>query len=191
MDTNSLITRLTRVLRFDASVFREIASDQSALSQAIVVVAVAAILTGLGGIGAAGQVGMVGIIVIVILGIVGSLIGYALYAAVAAFVARTFFQGRTDFQEMARTLGFAYIWNGLGILGLVPFLGGIVAWVGSVLAIVAGVLALRESAEFDMTKAVITAVIAGVVAGFATFCATAIVGAPILLMLGVAAGSGQ
>jgi hypothetical protein len=189
MDTNTLMNRLMRVLRFDASVFREVASDASATSQAIVVVVLAAVLSGLGAFGQIGTIDILAVIVLVVLGIVGSLIGYVLYAAVASFVAKTLFQGKTDFQEMARTLGFAYIWNGLGVLAIVPFLGGFISWVGSVLAIVAGVLALRESAEVDTVRAVITAVIAGVVAGFATFCATAIVGVPILAMLGAASGA--
>ncbi len=191
MDINQLAGRLMRVLRFDASVFREVASDTNALTQALLVVAAAAVLTGLGNFGQIGTQTLVGVLVLVVLGTLGSLIGFALYAGVAAIVARALFQGKTDFQEMARTLGFAYIWNGLGVLNIIPCVGGVFALIGSLVAIVAGIIALRESAEFDTTKAAITAIIAGAVALFATFCATTLVGLPILAALGAAAGASQ
>ena len=191
MDTGSLISRLLRVIRFDASVFREVAADANALPQALVVVVAAAVLSGLGNFGQLSTQSITGVLVLVVLGIVGSLVGYGLYAGVAAILARSLFQGKTDFQEMARTLGFAYVWNAAGILNIIPCLGGVFVLIGGLVAIVAGVIALRESAEFDTTKAVITAVVAGLVAAFATFCATAIVGGPILLMLGAASGAGQ
>lgn len=190
MDTNGLINRLMRVLRFDASVYREVAADANALPQALVVVAAAAVASGLGNFGQLGAQSIGGVLVLVVIGILGSLVGYALYAGVAAVIARSMFQGKTDFQEMARTLGFAYVWSGLGILNAIPCVGGVFAFIGSLVAIVAGVIALRESAEFDTTKAVITAVVSGLVAGFAVFCATALVGAPIIAMLGLAAGAG-
>jgi hypothetical protein len=191
MDTNSLINRVMRVLRFDASVYREVAADANALPQALTLVVAAAVLSGLGNFGQLGTQTIVGVLVLVVLGTLGSLIGYALYAGVAALVAQNVFQGKTNFQEMARTLGFAYVWNGLGILSIIPCVGPFMALLGNLVAIVAGVIALRESAEFDTTKAVITAVVAGVVAGFAAFCATGIIGLPIIAMLGAASGAGQ
>lgn len=191
MDTSGLINRILRVIRFDASVYREVAADANALPQALMVVAAAAILTGLGNFGQLGTQSLGGVLVLVVLGVVGSLVGYVLYAGVASLVARSLFQGKTDFQEMARTLGFAYAWNGLGILNIIPCVGGVFVFIGSLVAIVAGIIALRESAEFDMTKAAITAILSGVIAGFAVFCATAIVGLPILAMLGLASGAGQ
>lgn len=191
MDTSGLINRVMRVVRFDASVYREVAADANALPQALIVVAAAAILTGLGNFGQLGTQTLGGVLVLVVLGVVGSLVGYVLYAGVASLVARSLFQGKTDFQEMARTLGFAYAWNGLGVLNIIPCVGGVFVFIGSLVAIVAGIIALRESAEFDMTKAAITAILSGVIAGFAVFCATAIVGLPIIAMLGLASGAGQ
>jgi hypothetical protein len=92
---------------------------------------------------------------------------------------------------MLRTLGFVYGWNILGILGAIPFLGAFIGFIVWILAIISTVLALRESAEFDMTKAAITAVIAGIIDFLASACVTGIVGAPILIALGLATGAGQ
>lgn len=98
-----------------------------------------------------------------------------------SFVAKTFFKGQTDFNEMGRTLGYAYVWYALGVLALIPGVGGLLAWLGSIAAAVAGFIALRESAEFDNVKALVTVIIAAVVAGLIT----AVVQVPALLMLGL------
>ena len=177
METNTFANRVTRVLRFDTPVYREVAADQNAMGQAAVVVIMAAILN------AIGQVGLG--FTVVLISVVAGLVGFAVYAAVAAGVSRGLFQGRTNFQEMARTLGFAYAWYGLGILGLIPLIGGALAFLGLLAAIIAGVVALRESSEFDTTKAVVTVVIAGIVAFFINLCATG----PLLGMIGIAGPS--
>jgi hypothetical protein len=191
MDTNQLTNRLMRVFRFEPTVYREVAADPPAMSQSLTVVILAAILAGLGNFGQAAQMGIVETVILVILGIIGTLISFALFAAVAAFVAQTLFQGKTSFQEMARTLGFAYSWNALGVLNIIPFIGWIFGLVGWLAALVSTVIALRESSEFDTTKALVTAIIAAVVGWFTTFCVTTLIGLPILVALGLAAGAGQ
>ena len=154
MDTSSLTNRLMRVLRFDASVYREVATDTNAFQGAIVIVAVAALLANLN---ALIQVSIVAYIIYAIL----TVVGFFVYAAAAAEVAKRFFQGKTDFNEMARTLGYTYMWYALGILALVA---APLTWIGSIVAWIAGVIALRESAEFDTVKAVVTVIVAGIIA---------------------------
>lgn len=188
MDTSSLISRVMRVVRFDASVYREVAADAGALPQALMLVAAAAVLSGLGNFGQIVTQSIGTVLVLVVVGIIGSLIGFALYAGVASLVAQFAFQGKTNFQEMARTLGFAYLWNGVGLLNIIPCVGGVFAFVGMLASIAAGVIALRESAEFDTTKAIITTLVAGVVAGGAIFCASSAVAIPLAVMMGLAAG---
>ena len=178
MDTNVMAQRLARVLRFDASVYREIASDQGAMGQAAVVVVIAAILSALGSF----SLGVGAVIVLAI----ASIVGFAVYSAVATLVSRSLFKGKTDFQEMGRTLGYAYAWYGLGVLGLIPF-GGVLAWLGQIVAAIAGVIALRESSEFDTVKAVVTVVIAAVVAGIITVCAAG----PVLTAIGLGSAAAQ
>lgn len=57
MDTNSLMNRLMRVFRFDATVYREVAADLNALPQALTVVVIAIVIGGIGAIGGAAQFG--------------------------------------------------------------------------------------------------------------------------------------
>ena len=179
MDTNALINRLTRVVRFDATVYREIAGDQNAMGQAIVVVLAASVLNAVGAVRAG--------LLFAVIALVAGVIAFVLYSAVAAGVSRAMFQGKTDFQEMARTLGFTYVWNALGLLGLVPLLGGIIGFIAWIAAIVSGVLALREAAEFDTGKAVITMIISGIVAFGIYFCTVG----PLAVFLGLAQAAAQ
>jgi hypothetical protein len=192
MDTNSLMSRLMRVFRLDASVYREVAGDPSAATQAYLIVGIAAAASAVGAIvgGLFGGGLMLGIVT-GLLAAVSVVVGYVLFSLAAALIAQYAFQGKTNFQEMMRTVGFVYGWNILGILNIIPLLNIIIGLVILALVIWSTILALRESAEFDMTKAVITAVVAGVIAFFVNVCVTTVVGAPILALLGVATGAGQ
>jgi hypothetical protein len=189
MDTSSLMNRVMRVIRFDASVYREIAADSNALPQALIVMFVSILISSIGSIGSALQVGgdLIAMVAFVAAAFIGSLIGFALFAFVAALVAQNFFQGKTSFNEMARTLGFTYIFQVVGVLGLIPCLGGLIALLGVVATIAAAIIALRESAEFDTTKAAITAVIAGLAVLAINFCIGTLLGG-LLIAAGLIAG---
>ncbi len=164
MDTNAIVSRLMRVLRFDASVYREVAADNNAMPQAGIIVTLAAIIAALGFAGTS--------FTLVLISAVASIVSFFVYAAVATGISKALFQGKTNFNEMGRTLGYAYGWYAVGILRLIPGIGGLLAWLGQIVAAIAGIVALRESAEFDTVKAVVTVVIAAIVAGIITFCAT-------------------
>ena len=180
MDFNQVLNRVMRVVRFDASVYREIAADQSGLPGALVVIVAAVVLTAIG----SAQAG-VGIIVLTL---VSTLLGFAVFTGAATLVSKGMFQGKTDFMEMGRTLGYTYVWQWVGILNLIPLLGGFIGLIAWVASLASGILALRESSEFDTTKAVITMVIATVLAFAVTFCVTG----PFALMIGLgAAAAGQ
>ena len=152
MDMNVMMGRLMRVLRFDASVYREVAADNNAMGQAAVVVVIAAILSAIGKLGGCAT----GVIIAAIV----SVVSFALYSVVATVVAQSLLKGKTSFQEMGRTLGYSFAWYSLGILALVPAIGWLLAWLGWAVSVIAGIIALRESAEFDSMKALITVVVA-------------------------------
>jgi hypothetical protein len=175
MDTNAIVSRLMRVVRFDASVYREVAADNNAMPQAGIIVVLAAIIAALGYLGTS--------LTLVLISAVASIVSFFVYAAVATGISKALFQGKTNFNEMGRTLGYAYAWYAVGILRLIPVIGGLLAWLGQIIAAIAGIIALRESAEFDTVKAVVTVVIAAIVAGIITFCATG----PLMLAMGLAA----
>jgi hypothetical protein len=179
MNMQVLTPRLLRVLRFDASVYKEIAADASAMPQAGIIVTVAAVLAALG------QYLPRGIVAIIVAAVL-AIIGFFIYVAIATGVAKVF-GGKTGFNEMGRTLGYAYAWYALGILALIPFGGGLLVWIGSIVAWIAGTIALRESAEFETWKAFVTVVVAGLVVAFII----ALVTLPLFAILGLAAAQAQ
>jgi hypothetical protein len=161
-----MVDRIMRVFRLDASVFREIADDQNAMTEAAIIVVVVTLLSALGGAvgaligGASAGRAIVGFIVAWILGI---LFNWILWAIITYFVGTTLFQGKTDIPEMMRVLGYANAPGLLGIFGIIPCLGWIAALVGLVLSLIAAILAIREAMEFDTGKAVVTAIVGWII----------------------------
>jgi hypothetical protein len=78
---------------------------------------------------------------------------------VAYFVGTTFFGGKSSITEMLRTFGYANAPRLLGLFAFIPCFGWIFVLLGGILSLIAGIIAIRESMEFDMDKAVITAII--------------------------------
>jgi hypothetical protein len=156
-----MIARIIRIFRLDFTVFREIAEDKGALTQAAVVVIVASLLSAIGSAGSAATGHAVSSFFISF--ILGVLVSWIVWAVLTYFVGTVLFQGKTDIPEMMRVLGFASAPRALGIFNLIICIGWIPALVGGILALIAAVLAIREAMEFETTKAILTALIAWVV----------------------------
>ena len=159
-----MIARIMRVFKLDASVFREIAEDKSAMTQAAIIVVVVSLISAIAmavsaAIGKTGSA--IGTFFITLLS--GILLSWILWAVLTYVVGVFLFKGKTDIPEMMRVLGYANAPNLLGIFGIIPCLGWIAALVGGILSLIAGVIGIREAMEFDTTKAIITAVIAWII----------------------------
>jgi hypothetical protein len=183
-----MIDRIMRAIRLDWTVFREIAEDQNAMTEAAIIVLVVTFLSGVGTfIGSLiADVGFGGAL-LAFFGtwlISGVLIGWIGWAILTFFVGTTFFQGRSDIPEMMRVLGYANAPNLLGIFGFIPCVGWLISLAGAILALIAGVIAVREAMEFDTTKAIITVVIAWVIAFVISLILGGLFGAGMLLSAG-------
>jgi hypothetical protein len=163
-----MVDRIVRAIRLDWTVFREIAEDESAMSQAAIIVAVVTFLSSIGtAIGVLIGGGAFGRAVLSFFGdwiINGILIGWIGWAIITYFVGTAMFQGKTDIPEMMRVLGYASAPKLLGILGFIPCVGWIFALAGWILSLIAGVIAVREAMEFETSQAIVTVVIGVVVA---------------------------
>jgi hypothetical protein len=132
--------------------------DDSATSQAAMVVVITAIAQG---IGAAGQGhGGRGFIA----GVLGALIAWWLGAGITYWVGTRFFGGTATWGEVARTLGFANSPLLLAVLGLVPGLGRIVIPILGLWVLVARIIAIRQALDFSTGKAILTALVGWLVA---------------------------
>jgi hypothetical protein len=155
-----VLDRILRAIRLDWTVFREIAEDPNAMSQAAIIVVVATFLSAVGTAIASGNF----IVSLFVNWIVSILIGWIGWAIITYFVGTLLFQGKTDIPEMMRVLGYASAPQALGIFGFIPCLGAIAAFIGAILALIASVFAIREAMEFDTSKAIVTVVISWIIA---------------------------
>jgi hypothetical protein len=163
-----MIERILRAIRLDWTVFREIAEDENAMSEAAIIVVVVTFLSAVGtGMGMLlGKAGFGQAVLSFFLEwlIFGILIGWIGWAVITYFVGTLLFQGKTDIPEMMRVLGYASAPKLLGLLGFIPCIGWLAALAGWILSLIAGVIAIREAMEFDTGKAIITVVVGVVVA---------------------------
>lgn len=137
---DQVIERLTRVLKLDSTVFKEIAGDESATGPAVGITAVAA---GISGITSDTNL-IAGIIGGAIFGAIGLFIWTGL-----VYITGKLFGGKAPYIQLVRPIGFAAAPFALGIL---PVLG----FVGLVYSLVIQIRAVREVNEVGDGSAVAT-----------------------------------
>jgi hypothetical protein len=175
-----MVERIMRAIRLDSTVYREIAEDQNAMSEAAIIVVIVAILSAFGRAIGSGNF-FLNLIITLLTAI---LVNWILWAILTYFVGTAFFQGKTDIPEMMRVLGYANAPNLLGVFGFIPCVGWIIALIGAILAFIAGFLAVREAMEFDTGSAIVTVLISWLISIIISF------GISLLIGGGVAATSG-
>lgn len=152
--------RVIGALTLQASTYEEVERDQSAMSQALIVVVAGSVSNGIGWIHYGGLSG-------IIRGALVSLIGWAIASALIWAIGTKVMPGpktEADVPQVMRTLGFAAAPNLLGFLTIVPLLGWLLTFALIVWGLAATVVAVREALDYDDTmKAVVVCVIAWVV----------------------------
>ncbi len=167
------INRILGVIMLRAPVYREIADDQAATTEAAIVFVVATLIRGFfeglvttsNGVTSLSFGGAIGG---AIGGLVVGLIGWVFTAWVLAFVAKQL-DGKTSTSEMLRVTGYVSVFGLVGVLNifrLIPLLGcltGLIGLVVGVLNLIGYIIGVREAAEFTTGKAIIAAIVAAVV----------------------------
>jgi len=184
-----MMNRIMGVLTLKAPVYREIADDPSATNQALIIVIIVALIAGVSGFVAASvansalaqlgaQAGGVTVPTISppgqgLSGILSALVGWVVGAFALDFTARQFFKGRSTFQQMLRVTGYTSVFGIVGsVLALIPCVGALAALIAVVLQVIGNIIGIREAAGLDNTKAILTAIIAGVL----VFIVAAVIG---------------
>jgi hypothetical protein len=181
--------RIVGAFTFRKGVYREVEEDTSFTGTAWLLVAVVAFLSQLGANAAADS--FVGWLLGAILSTLFALIGFAVGVLVINFVGRTFFSAQVTFEELVRTLGLAYVWNVIGVIGVLaafsPALACVLAPAGliaTILGIVAWFIAVKEALDLDWVGTIVTVVLGWI----AIFLVTAVAGL-ILAALGLGASA--
>ena len=174
-----MINRIIGVLKLDVNTYEEIEADESATSQAAIVVAIVAIVGGLisGGINAA--LGTGSFLGSFLSQLIGAFVGWFIWSAVTYFVGTSLFGGKATMGEMLRVLGFA---QAPGLLAIIPICGAFVGWIWT---LACTFIAIRQGLDLDNGKAAMTAVVAFIAVLIVSF----IIGA-ILTAIGLTAGAG-
>jgi len=182
-----MLDRVIGAFTFRRGVYKEVEEDTTFTTTAWVLVIVVAFLNQLGSY-VSGNV--VGWLMGAILGTVGVVIGFAVAAFVVQWVGRALFKADVTFEEMVRTLGLAYVWNVVGVLGVlafVPALGCLLApvvFIAGILGLIAWFVAAKEALDLDWVPTIVTVIIGWIVLVVITLVVGALLG-----LLGVGAGA--
>ncbi|HKG92099.1 MAG TPA: YIP1 family protein [Gemmatimonadaceae bacterium] len=155
----SLTDRMKGAAFLDVDTYEEVEHDESATSQAALVVAITAVTQAIGAAAGHGNAGrnFIGTVIV-------ALIAWWLSAGITYFVGTRLFGGTATWGEVARTLGFANSPSVLAVFGFVPGLGRLLLVVLSIWVLVARIIAIRQALDFDTGKAIATAFIGWLVA---------------------------
>jgi hypothetical protein len=139
-----LVTRLKRVLKLEDPVFVEIANDDNATVQAIIVTAVAAAI---GGLLADGR-----LVTNLLTGLIVAPIGLFIWTGIL-YVVGKMFGGQATYMQLVRPIGYA---GAPYALSIVPVIGGLAALVYSA---VIQVRAIKEVNQVSQGAAIATVLI--------------------------------
>lgn len=147
MEMASLVDRMIRASKLDASLYEEVEADKGSMGQAILVVVISGIAVGIAiinlGIGA------------FFVGIIGAIVGWFIWAALAYLIGAKLLpepQTKTDFIEVLRTIGFSSSPGVLSVLGIIPgFIGPLIMFAVNVWMLAAMVIAIRQALDYQST----------------------------------------
>ena len=186
--------RIIGAFTFRKGVYAEVEHDTTFTRSAWIIVAVVTILSQLGANAGAGFDNLLGWVGGAVIGVIFALVAFAVGVAIVNWVGRAVFNAEVTFEELLRTLGLAYVWQAVGVLGVLGAISVTLtcivapAQVAAALAgLVAWFVAAKEALDLEWLQVIITVVIAWVVIIVVGLAATFVIG---LLGLGAAAAGG-
>lgn len=144
---SQLTDRMLRAAKLDVTLYEEVEKDQTAFSQAMLVVVISSVAAGLGAIG---RIGVGGVIV----GTIGALIGWYVWAFLTYVIGTKLLpeaQTKADVGQLLRTIGFSSAPGVIRIIGIIPAISGLVNLAASVWMLVAMVIAVRQALDYTTT----------------------------------------
>ncbi|MDH4208037.1 MAG: hypothetical protein OEV76_04110 [Anaerolineae bacterium] len=173
-----LMDRIIGAFTFRKGVYAEVEKDTAFSTTAWILVAVVAFINQLG---AAASANLVGWLMGAVVGTVFAVVGFALGAFVVSLVGRAAFNADVSFDEMVRTLGLAYVWQIVGVIGILavlsPALGCVTApavLIAAILGLIAWFVAAKEALDLGWLQTIVTVII-GVLVVAAIMVASGIV----------------
>lgn len=91
--------------------------------------------------------------------LLGAFIAWLMWSALTYFIGTRLFGGQATFNEMLRLLGFAQAPRLLSVLGFIPCLGAIFSFVGWIWSLITSYIAVKEGLDLDDGKTIATVVV--------------------------------
>lgn len=157
----SLQDRVIGAMTLQAATFEEVEHDQSATSQAALIVLLAAVSSGIAWLWYGGLTGVVE-------NAVWALVSWVLWAGLMWIIGTKVMPGRNteaDLGQLLRTMGFAQSPGLLAFIGVIPIIGWVIVFALFVWTLIATVIAVRQALDYDDTLRALLAV------GLAFVCA--------------------
>ena len=183
-----LMNRIIGAFTFRKGVYAEVEQDASFTQTAWILVAVVAFLNQVGSF-ASGDI--LGWLIGAVVGTIFAVIGFAVGALVISWVGRSVFKADVTFEELVRTLGLAYVWQVVGVIGIISAFSVALSCVlapimiiATVLMIIAWFMAAKEALDLEWVQTIVTVILGWI----ALFIITSL-GAMILGLLGFGAAA--
>lgn len=183
-----LTERIIGAFTFRKEVYAEVEQDSSFTTTAWILVAVVSFLNQLGSFASTDIPGwLIGAVV----GTIFTVIGFAVAALVINWVGRAAFNADVTFNELVRTLGLAYVWQIVGVIGIVSAFSSAlscllspVIFLAWILMVVAWFMAAREALDLSTGQTIIT-----VILGFVALLVVSVLAGIILGIFGIGAAA--
>jgi len=186
-----LTDRIIAAFTFRREVYKDVENDTSFTQTAWLLVAVVAFLSQLG---SSASDNLVNWVIGAVVGTIFAVIGFAVGAFVINWVGRTVFNADVTFHELVRCLGLAYVWNVVGVVGILSnFSEGLacllapVTFIAWILGLISWFVAAKEALDLEWVQTIVTVILGWIALFVVTLIAGVVLG---MLGLGVAAVGG-
>jgi len=153
----SIVDRMTRAAKLDATLFDEVEKDEGSMNQAMAVVAISSVAAGIGSAGLGGPVGLV-------FGALAALVGWFIWAFLAHFIGTNMLAEpgtRATLSQVMRVTGFAAAPGVIRVFAFIPLLGGLINLAASLWMLAAFIVAIRQVLNYSSTGRAVAVCILG------------------------------
>lgn len=186
-----LTDRIIAAFTFRREAYKEVEKDTTFTQTAWLLVVVVAFLSQLG---SSASDNLVNWVIGAVVGTIFAVIGFAIGAFVINWVGRTVFNADVTFDELVRCLGLAYVWNVVGVVGVLANFSDALAcllapvtFIAWVLGLISWFVATKEALDLEWVQTVVTVILGWLALFVVSLIAGVVLG---MLGLGVAAVGG-
>ena len=186
-----LTDRIIAAFTFRREVYKEVEQDTTFTQTAWLLVVVVAFLSQLGSQVSRNPIRWLGGAVV---GTIFTVIGFAVGAFIINWVGRTVFNADVTFEELVRTLGLAYVWNIVGVVGVLAGFSDALAcllapvtFIAWIAGLISWFVAAKEALDLEWVQTIVTVILGWIALFVIMLVAGMVLG---MLGLGVAAVGG-